>query len=960
MRIHGSCLLLFLLAALGRAAAGDEIAEELELARKQYAEGSYYKAADLLRDLLLDVPGATEARILLLRVELARGELEEAEALAAALAELEGGGPPDALLARADLAFARGRLDEAERLAHEARAAAPDDLRSAVAVARVLEYRGRDEESRAFVDGVLGPVDLNRLDSDGLLSVSRLYRAVGEWELAAQACVHAERRRKKEERPTTDVLVELGDLYRLAHSLSGDTPRAFSTYRDALKQNGSLVAAKVGRALVHLYVNDSYDAEKEIDEALAINPNSVDALGVKAWFRVLDGRHTEALEIVDRALEVNPVAKSPLANRAAALWLLDRADEYEEVVTRILEVDPTYGEVYRVVGDALSRNLRFADAVPFHRRALDVDPGNGIARISLGRDLCFTGREEEGLEALRASYDGHPYPHPWRNNMELILEKLDREFVDSETEHFRLRVHVDENPILGPRLRTALEDDYVTLTEKYGWKPDEVVLVEMMPKHEDFSVRTVGFYGLGAVGACFGNFVTLVSPRSEARHTFCYRRTALHELAHVVTIGRSNARVPRWLTEGLSVYEERIAKPTWGRDQELELYHAYRNDELMPLREFNAYFRGPRIGFAYYQGGLFCHFVDETYGFDALLGLLDAFGDGLETPGALERVFEKSPEELDREFADWVWRTRLEGKKVQPYWSQKKRNEMRRELRKRKDDVDLLAEVAWAYYQAGKTVDSDVHLDKALKRDPTHAGALRLAARRALDRKRPDLAREHLESAFENGGEEYYAALQLAKLRVADDDLDQAYEALQIARRCFPYDVGPGNPYLGSKEIMEAEGEPVEAMKHLEEFVVRAEAAIEARIELATWLAAQERVDDAIRFLDEAEEIDPFIRDVHVRKARVLRDSGRLAEAVDSLRTALLVDPRLEPGYDPRAGAEGGTDDRAQAELLVEIAEIELDAGDAASARRDLQHAKRLWSDVPGAEELAERLAAER
>src|SRR5690606_38299025 len=117
------------------------------------------------------------------------------------------------------------------------------------------------------------------------------------------------------------------------------------------------------------------------------------------------------------------------------------------------------------------------------------------------------------------------------------------------------------------------------------------------------------------------------------------------------------ARVPRWLTEGLSVYEERVANPTWGRDQELELYHAYRNGDLMPLREFNAFFRGPRIGFAYYQGGLFCHFVDETYGFDALLALLDAFGDGLETPGALERVFEKTPEQLDEEFAAWVFRT---------------------------------------------------------------------------------------------------------------------------------------------------------------------------------------------------------------------------------------------------------------------------------------------------------------
>lgn len=943
------------------AATGDEIAAELDLARKQYAEGSYYKASDLLRELLEDEPDATAARILLLRVELARGAYEDAARLDAELEALPEGGSLDALLARADHAFARGRLDAAEILARAAVDLAPRALEGHVAVARVLEYRGRRDEVRAYVEEVLGPLDLNQLDSAGLLAVSRLYRASGEWELAAQACVYAEKRRKKEGLPTTDVLVELGDLYRLAHSLAGDgeTPRAFSTYLDALKQNGSLVSAKVGRALVHLYVGDSYDAEKEIGEALAINENSVEALGVQAWFRELDGQHTEALELIDRALAVNPVAKQALATRAAALWHLDRIDEYEQVVAKVLEVDPTYGELFRVIGDSLSHHLRFAAAIPFHRRALEVDPGHGLAWIALGRDLCFTGAEDEGLEALRKSYEGHPYPHPWRNNMEMILAKLDREFVDSETEHFRLRIHVDENPILGPRLREAHETDFEKLTEKYGWRPDETVLVEMVPTHADFSVRTVGFAGLGAVGACFGNFVTLVSPRSEARHTFCYRRTSLHELAHVVTIGRSKARVPRWLTEGLSVYEERVANPTWGRDEEVLLNDAYVNDELMPLREFNSYFRGPRIGFAYYQGGLFCHFVDESYGFDALLRLLDAYADDLETPAALERVFEKSPEALDLEFKEWVWRTRLEGTSIQPTWSAKKRNEMRRTLRKTPDDVDLLADIAWAYYQAGKVVDSDVHLDKALKRQPTHPTALRLAARRALDRKRSDLAREHLETAFENGGEEYHAALQLTRLRVKDDDFGGAFESLEIARRCFPFGIGPGNPYLGAKEILEAEGKPEEAMKSLEQFVIRAEAALEPRVELAIWLESQGRVDEAIRFLSEAEEIDPFVRDIHVRKGRALRKAGRLAEAVDALRTALLVDPRLEPGYDPRVGGAAGQDEQARAELLVEIAEIEFEAGDVAASRRDLQLARRSWPDVPGADELAERFPPE-
>ena len=31
----------------------------------------------------------------------------------------------------------------------------------------------------------------------------------------------------------------------------------------------------------------------------------------------------------------------------------------------------------------------------------------------------------------------------------------------------------------------------------------------------------------------------------------------------------SNQRVPRWLTEGISVYEEGQARPEWGREMEV-------------------------------------------------------------------------------------------------------------------------------------------------------------------------------------------------------------------------------------------------------------------------------------------------------------------------------------------------------------------------------------------------------
>ena len=83
-------------------------------------------------------------------------------------------------------------------------------------------------------------------------------------------------------------------------------------------------------------------------------------------------------------------------------------------------------------------------------------------------------------------------------------------------------------------------------------------------------MRTAGLPGMvGALGASFGSVVTQDSPRARPPGAFNWQATMWHELAHVFTLQLSNQRVPRWVTEGISVYEEGLADPAWARDSEL-------------------------------------------------------------------------------------------------------------------------------------------------------------------------------------------------------------------------------------------------------------------------------------------------------------------------------------------------------------------------------------------------------
>ena len=79
------------------------------------------------------------------------------------------------------------------------------------------------------------------------------------------------------------------------------------------------------------------------------------------------------------------------------------------------------------------------------------------------------------------------------------------------------------------------------------------------------------------------------------------------------------------------------------RDVALALESTMSFDEVLTLANINNAFRGPRVMFAYYQGGLTCQFVEETWGFPALLSLLDGFREGLPLEANLARALGADP-----------------------------------------------------------------------------------------------------------------------------------------------------------------------------------------------------------------------------------------------------------------------------------------------------------------------------
>jgi cytochrome c-type biogenesis protein CcmH/NrfG len=110
-------------------------------------------------------------------------------------------------------------------------------------------------------------------------------------------------------------------------------------------------------------------------------------------------------------------------------------------------------------------------------------------------------------------------------------------------------------------------------------------------------------------------------------------------MAHVITLQLSNQRIPRWLTEGISVFEEKRARPEWGREMEITFARALDRGQVLKLDALNAGFQNPEtISLAYYQASLLVEHLVQAHGESALRALVESFAGGIDTGTAIQQV----------------------------------------------------------------------------------------------------------------------------------------------------------------------------------------------------------------------------------------------------------------------------------------------------------------------------------
>ena len=444
-----------------------------------------------------------------------------------------------------------------------------------------------------------------------------------------------------------DARIALGEMF-LEKYNSAD---AQSSFDDVLKTNSSEPRALLGAAKRRVFDGAS-GADSLVRRALTVNPSYADAHVFAAELHLDLEEYADAQRDVDRALQVNPTLSEALAVRAAVRYLVGDAAGFEAAKRQALAANPRDAELFNTLAELSARVRQYREAAEFAKQAVALDAKSWRGFGLLGMNELRLGQIATGKKNLATSFAGDPY-NVWIKNTLDLLDTF-KNYDEIKTDHFVFMIEKDESALLEPYIAELAEAAYTRFASTYKYTPPPPIRIEVYRSHADFSVRTVGLAGLGALGVSFGTTLAFDSPAAKDAGPFNWGSTVWHELAHTFTLGSTEHRIPRWLSEGLSVYEEHRARPGWGFDVTPAFLDAYRKNKLVPVSRMNDGFMHPaypeQVMFSYYQASLVCDLIARDYGEPAIQRMLMAYKAGQTTDDVFKSVLKTDLTTFDRKF----------------------------------------------------------------------------------------------------------------------------------------------------------------------------------------------------------------------------------------------------------------------------------------------------------------------
>ena len=569
---------------------------------------------------------------------------------------------------------------------------------------------------------------------------------------------------------------------------------------------------------------------KSLEAALSYNSRHVPALLLLADHALDAEDYGAAAELLEKALAVNPWRPEAWAYRAVLAHLHSDSNQESESREKALKFWATNPNVDHLIGKKLSQKYRFAEGSAYQRRALKFDAGFLPAKIQLAQDLLRLGQEDEGWQLgdevhQRDGYDVTAY------NLVTLRETLSK-FQTVTNQDFLVRMSRREAAVYGERALDLLQRARNHLSERYGFNPEGRTTVEIFPEQKDFAVRTFAIPdNPGFLGVCFGPVITANSPAAQAAHPSNWEAVLWHEFCHVITLGLRRNKMPRWFSEGISVYEEKQANPAWGQAMTVRYRAMVLGDDLTPVRKLSAAFLSPKsdlhVQFAYFESALVVEFLIQRFGLDSLKQILRDLGAGKDINETIA-VHTVPMDKFEEDFAAFA----------------------------RERAQQLGPGLDWTKFKSINP-DGAASLAGLLEKSPTN----------------------------------FWALTDYARRLVAEKKWEQARAPLQKLIELCPDCAGPNNAYL---LLAAVEREPKQADAERETLTKLASLDADATDAFLRLMELGQSVKDWPAVMENSERflaVNPLLPQPYRYRARAGEELGKPEAAIESYQKLLLLDP---------------------------------------------------------------------
>ncbi len=724
----------------------------------------------------------------------------------------------------------------------------------------IARHAGESAQAAIWLNEVLdhaGRAPWRYTDSDSLVALGRVALTRQDFD-ARQVLEQLYDRALKQSPRHRDAWLATGEMALDKQDLE----MAAQTFRAALKEYPADADLQLGLAR-SLEFSAPKQAAGSVALALEANPRHVPSLIYRAEQALDAERYLDAEEFLRQALKVNPVHADVWAYLSTIALLNNRPDDAAKAHEQALSTWQENPRVDHLIGKTISQKYRFAEGAARQRDSLRLEPNYLPAKAQLVSDLLRLGQDEEAWRLANLVQTNDGYDVQIFNLLELH-DKLAK-FTQLEQNGFRVQMDATEAGIYGDDVLYLLTRAKQALTEKYGLQLNDVITVEIYPNPSDFAVKTFGMPGVsGYLGVCFGKVITANSPASQAQSPANWQAVLWHEFCHVVTLELTKNRMPRWLSEGISVYEERQANLAWGERMNPRYRQWILTGRMTPLDEMSGAFLAPEsplhLQFAYFQSSLIVEFLIEYHGLEKLREVLGDLAIGIPINQALERRMAPLLQ-LDQEFQDYA----------------------REQARQFGPSLD------WEEYDLSAVISDD---------DPD-----RLAG----------WVKDHPDSVT--------GLTALLESLVERREWEQAKGAARTLIDAAPEFAGNGNFYPVLASLHQELKEPEAERAVLEEYVQRADAAVPSLLRLIELQQADNDWSAVLKSIAMLRAINPLLPVVHRIAAEAAEQTGdsKIALAAWRARLALGTEDRAQAHFRVARLLHQQQDPRARREVLMAL-----------------------------------------